>query len=165
VCQCEKLTSLDKVRRPAGHTLFQSKKLLFNNTDHHLTLVSAVKFRFSAVDTTTDLRPPPSFLLDPKTMLTRCFTVLCLAFSLLGTLPCVYAAADTKVANRTIERVSPPVVHRHHSHLHGETRRHAFFCQISPCGPVLMSLFLGQTVQLRTHSIHPPYIDEDLQNR
>ncbi|KAF8841691.1 hypothetical protein BDN67DRAFT_996034 [Paxillus ammoniavirescens] len=58
-------------------------------------------------------------------MLTRCFTVLCLAFSLLGTLPCVYAAADTKVANRTIER----------------------------------------TVQLRTHSIHPPYIDEDLQNR
>ncbi|KAI6111937.1 hypothetical protein EDD16DRAFT_1428915, partial [Pisolithus croceorrhizus] len=23
----------------------------------------------------------------------------------------------------------------------------------------------NQTVQLRTHSIHPPYIDEDLQNR
>ncbi|KAG8221260.1 legume-like lectin family-domain-containing protein, partial [Butyriboletus roseoflavus] len=42
-----------------------------------------------------------------------------------NTLPYAYAAADTKVANRTIER----------------------------------------TVQLRTHTIHPPYIDEDLQNR
>ncbi|KAF9243190.1 concanavalin A-like lectin/glucanase domain-containing protein [Melanogaster broomeanus] len=58
-------------------------------------------------------------------MFTRCFAMLCLALSLIGTLPCVYAAADTKVANRTIER----------------------------------------TVQLRTHSIHPPYIDQDLQNR
>ncbi|KAI6046428.1 legume-like lectin family-domain-containing protein [Pisolithus marmoratus] len=26
-------------------------------------------------------------------------------------------------------------------------------------------VYLNQTVQLRTHSIHPPYIDEDLQNR
>ncbi|KAF8435055.1 legume-like lectin family-domain-containing protein [Boletus edulis BED1] len=58
---------------------------------------------------------------------TRCFAALYFAFSLslLSTLPSVYAAVDTKVANRTIER----------------------------------------TVQLRTHSIHPPYIDEDLQNR
>ncbi|KIJ66033.1 hypothetical protein HYDPIDRAFT_130167 [Hydnomerulius pinastri MD-312] len=55
-------------------------------------------------------------------MFTRGFALLYLALSLvLG----VYAAADTRVANRTIER----------------------------------------TVQLRTHSIHPPYIDQDLQNR
>jgi len=58
---------------------------------------------------------------------TRCFAAFytALFFSLLSTLPSAYAAADTQVANRTIER----------------------------------------TVQLRTHSIHPPYIDEDLQNR
>ncbi|KAH7883239.1 legume-like lectin family-domain-containing protein [Phlebopus sp. FC_14] len=58
-------------------------------------------------------------------MFARCFTVVYLAFTLLGIFPCIYAAAETKVANRTIER----------------------------------------TVQLRTHSIHPPYIDQDLQNR
>jgi len=50
---------------------------------------------------------------------------LALFLSFLNTLPSVCAAADTKVANRTIER----------------------------------------TYQLRTHSIHAPYIDEDLQNR
>lgn len=39
---------------------------------------------------------------------TRYFAALYLALflSLLSTLPCAYAAADTKVANRTIERVS-----------------------------------------------------------
>lgn len=78
---------------------------------------------------------------------TRCLTALCLAFSLsfLSVLPGVYAGANTEVANRTIERVSPvplpvPLTARACSR------------------PV-------QTVQLRTHSIHAPYIDEDLQNR
>lgn len=81
---------------------------------------------------------------------TRCFTAFSLALflSLLSTLPSAYAAADTKVANRTIERVSSPSARR---------VRVPF-----PRGGVAHAL---QTVQLRTHSIHPPYIDEDLQNR
>ncbi|KAH7925298.1 hypothetical protein BV22DRAFT_1065213 [Leucogyrophana mollusca] len=57
-------------------------------------------------------------------MLTRCFAVLYLVLAL-SVLPGGFAAKDTRVADRTIER----------------------------------------TVQLRTHSIFPPYIDQDLQNR
>ncbi|KAG6381972.1 ER lumen protein retaining receptor-domain-containing protein [Boletus reticuloceps] len=95
---------------------------------------------------------------------TRCFAALHFAFSLslLCTLPSVYAAVDTKVANRTIERVS--------SLLFFTTR--AAVLEFRFPGNALGSVcryayapYPFQTVQLRTHSIHPPYIDEDLQNR
>jgi mannose-binding lectin 2 len=87
---------------------------------------------------------------------TRCFAAFytALFFSLLSTLPSAYAAADTQVANRTIERVSSPSsASCPGSVSRGRTRRIGTYAHVL------------QTVQLRTHSIHPPYIDEDLQNR
>jgi len=39
-------------------------------------------------------------------MSTRCFTVLCFALALFSVLPCVSGGTDTKVNDRTIERVS-----------------------------------------------------------
>ena len=90
---------------------------------------------------------------------TRCFAAFYLALflSLSSTLPFAYAASDTKVANRTIERVSSPSSGSRFR-FPADTRKGArrTYAHVPHS---------SQTVQLRTHSIHPPYIDEDLQNR
>lgn len=122
-------------RRQHSHSLVPSHDFKNQNTTSHFIMMSA----------------------------TRCIAALYLALflPLLNTFPYAYAAADTKVANRTIERVSSFWATSGRAWVPFSPRTHAEGVR----GTYAHVPYSLQTVQLRTHSIHPPYIDEDLQNR
>jgi mannose-binding lectin 2 len=82
----------------------------------------------------------------------------------------VHAAGDvqTRIGNETIERVSVYHFLRRSSGFGIEIRSMYFSLALNFYFLVLrpgLKRFLLQTVQLRTHSLYAPYIDQDLHNR
>jgi mannose-binding lectin 2 len=100
--------------------------------------------------------------------MTRCFTVWCLACVLLASLTRVLGKTDVQVANKTIERVSRTFGEKMQAEIVLVTSLYGTFIPASLLCRWAIRNNLNdcfQTLQLRTHSIFPPYIDQDLQNR